>query len=416
MRLLILVAITFTIAGCGSESHSSVPLTVADSAGITIVSSHEGRWRDGDAWSVPAEPRLTLGVLDGDEKYQFSNITAAARQADGDLVIADAGSRTVRLYDSDGAFKRLLGGAGSGPGEFQLPIQILVLESDSILVWDDAAFRLTRFDPSGSFAGVHNFSRERIAKAVSAPLYPGTALLLSNSDLLVRLIEKRESVPAANSFRGRSGALRVSPDLAVIDTLMWFGDVDQVLVDAPWGQQPVVPPLARNTSIAVQPTEPRVCIGDQEASEILCFERDRSPIALRWRGDPIPVRDDERDVVEWRETTLELYELKLSPEDARRLVEQVPAPPVWPEYSALVLDREGNLWVKRGPGGPGNSRATDYLVFDPAGELLGSVAMPPVRVLEIGPDYVLGVIQDELEVEYFQVFTIVKPQTSVSPE
>lgn len=414
MRLLVLVSIAVTIPACGpDESLSSESVMVTDSAGVKIVSSQEGRWRNGDAWSVFATPRLTIGVLDGDEEYQFSNISAASRQADGDLVIADTGSRTVRLYNSDGVFKRLLGGPGSGPGEFQRPTQIFVLASDSILVWDDAAFRLTRFDAAGSLVGVHTFSREAISKAVAAPLYPGTAQLLSNSDLLVRLIEKSRGVPAKDSFRGRSGALLVSSDFAVIDTLMWFGDVEQVLVDAPWGRQPVVPPLARNTSIAVQPTGPRVCVGDQEGPEVLCFERDRPPTVLRWQGNPIPVLDDERDVVEWRETTLELYELKLTPEDARQLVDQVPEPPVRPEYSELVLDRGGNLWVKRGPGGPGNLGVTDYLVFDPTGELLGSLGMPPTRVLEIGPDYVLGVREDELEVEYFGVFTLVKPSTPV---
>ncbi len=48
------------------------------------------------------------------------------------------------------------------------------------------------------------------------------------------------------------------------------------------------------------------------------------------------------------------------------------------------------------------------LMFDPTGQLLGVVALPRVRVLEIGDDYMLGVFQDALEVEYLHLYQINK--------
>jgi hypothetical protein len=45
-----------------------------------------------------------------------------------------------------------------------------------------------------------------------------------------------------------------------------------------------------------------------------------------------------------------------------------------------------------------------WTVFSPEGRALGSVVTPPgLRVLEIGRDYVLGVWQDELDVEYVRM-------------
>jgi hypothetical protein len=41
--------------------------------------------------------------------------------------------------------------------------------------------------------------------------------------------------------------------------------------------------------------------------------------------------------------------------------------------------------------------------------LLGPVVLPQVQALDIGDDYVVGVYEDELEVEYLQVLEIVKP-------
>jgi hypothetical protein len=384
-------------------------VTVEDSAGITIVTSRGAQWKAGESWTVPTEPEQIIGVLDGRAEYEFFDISAASRQSDGDLVVADAGSQTVRLYSSEGVFKRLLGGAGSGPGEFQRPTQILVGASDSIFVWDDDAYRITRFDSAGDFVGIHTFSRETIARAVAAPLYPGSALLLSSGALLVRLVAKGEDLPATNRFRRRSGVLLVSPDLAVMDTLMFFGDIEQVLVDSPWGPLPVVPALARNTSIAIQSTEPSVCVGDQRGAEVLCFESDGAVTARRWRAGAITVRDDEPEVAAWRDTTLGLYEQKLSPDAARRLVARVPVPTTRPEYSNLALDADGNLWVEHGPVSGGQSWATEYLVFDREGLLLGSLSLPPLRILEIGGDYVLGVGEDELGVQYLQMFDILKP-------
>ena len=122
------------------------------------------------------------------------------------------------------------------------------------------------------------------------------------------------------------------------------------------------------------------------------------------------VRQDDRELVAWRETTLESYGQKLSADEARRLVSRIPVPAARPEYSGLVLDRLGNLWVRRGPTSEGGPRATEYLVFDRTGALLGSLLLPPMRVLEIGADYIIGVHEDELEVQYVQTFELVKPE------
>jgi hypothetical protein len=397
--------------GCNSELPPRLPGAAAESD-VTVFLNHEASWAEDETWSVVGEPRLVIGVLDGDEEYEFVDITAAARQSDGDLVVADAGSRTVRLYGPDGTFKRMLGGAGAGPGEFQNPTQILVQGSDSIAVWDDQAYRITRFDSAGNLAGIYSFSRERIAGAVAPPLYPGAGTLLAGEELLVRLIEKSEKnqdFPSAVRFRPKSGALRVSTELSPVDTVMFFGDVEQVFVDAPWGPQAVVPPLARHTSIAAQPTEARTCIGEQVAAEVRCFDPNGDVTVVRWEAQPIPVRGDEPEIGSWRDETRQLYGQKLSQAEVRQLISQVPVPTEQPPYSHLVLDWDGNLWVARGPTLSGGSEGTEYLVFDRAGEFLGPVLVPPVRVLEIGADYLIAARQDELEIQYLQVFEITKP-------
>jgi len=402
------------MAACTSVGEVPATDNVLDSAGITIVHNHVPQWSEGEAWSVSVEPRVTIGVLDGPAEYQLFDVVAATRQSDGDIVVVDGGTREVRLYNGDGVFLTKLGGRGSGPGEFQNPVQVLVLPGDTLLVWDDALARVNRFDPVGNLVDMRSVDRGKIAKAIEPPLYPAAGRLLPDGDLLVRLTEK-SGVKLAKSgkqgpsdeSRARSGALRVSADYAQIDTLMFFGDAEQVTVSAPWGDWRIAPPRAKTTVMAVQGSESKICIGDQKAAEISCFSPDASRTSVRWH--PKEVMLTEADVTKWRDTTVAMLARKLNESEVISVLDQVAVPTVRPPFSAIMLDAAGNLWVEQGPSSNGDSESTDYLVFDPAGALLGTVVLPQVQVLDIGDDYIIGVHEDDLGVESLQLFEIVKP-------
>ena len=145
-QTMLLVAAAALTSACSSAEGALASDMIVDSAGVTIVRNREPLWSDAEAWSVPDRPQVTIGVLDGSAEYQFYDVAAAARQSDGDIVVVDGGSREVRLYDRQGAFIAKWGGRGSGPGEFQNPVQVLVIPGDTLLVWDDALARASRFD------------------------------------------------------------------------------------------------------------------------------------------------------------------------------------------------------------------------------------------------------------------------------
>ena len=387
-------------------SSASGSIEIADSAGVRIVHSHGPQWGDGEAWSVSPEPQQTIGALDGPEEYQLVAVSSATRQSDGDVVIVDDGARTVRLYDREGVFLQTLGGPGSGPGEFQAPGAVLVTKGDTLVVWDQALFRMTRFDPQGGLAGVQAVDLGMISKAVEPPLYPGFVEPLADGRILVGLIEKSGKAYPSGRFRPQSGALRVSADYSVIDTLLFFGDVEQLTVDAPFGRWSITPPLAKRTWITHQGSPSRICIGDQEGPEIVCIGPDGNRTVLRWDSAPTPPTREE--VAAWREANIRLMEQKLIADDVIQMLDQVPTPAIRPDYSQITLDRSGNLWVELGPVTEGASVSVDYLVFDSVGALLGAVALPPIQVLEIGENYVMGLYRDEFEVEYLQVYEIRK--------
>ena len=96
------------------------------------------------------------------------------------------------------------------------------------------------------------------------------------------------------------------------------------------------------------------------------------------------------------------------------LLSDVSAMETFPAYGdQFLVDASRNLWVEqydplRESGEP--ERAMRFDVFDPDGFFLGAVQLPPnFEPTDIGDDYVLGLWEDELEVQYALKYDLVKP-------
>ena len=79
-----------------------------------------------------------------------------------------------------------------------------------------------------------------------------------------------------------------------------------------------------------------------------------------------------------------------------------------PTFRRLATDTEHNLWVEeyRRPG----DDVPSWSVFDPDGHFLGMVTGPEgLNVTDIGADYMLGIVRDDMEVERVVMYALVKP-------
>ena len=85
----------------------------------------------------------------------------------------------------------------------------------------------------------------------------------------------------------------------------------------------------------------------------------------------------------------------------------VPPVDAFPAFDEILADRAGYLWVQE-------YRMTAdepmvWTVFDPQGRVQGLVETPEgLDIFEIGADYVLGVAEDELGVEYVQLWSLLR--------
>jgi hypothetical protein len=421
---VVLLVLSYGATACTSAADPSPRAEIVDSVGVRIVHSGNPRWTENQRWSVPPEPDVVIGVLNGPEEYQFVEIADAARRSDGSSVVVDRGARIVRLYDLNGEYQMMLGGPGAGPGEFTDPVSVLVTVGDTVVIWDQALLRATRFAPSGNLVAVQTVDWGQIANRLDlgmmskggtsglkgpdppSGLYPGPMEPMADGGLLVRLVDKSGVTPPSGFFRPPSGVLRVSDDLSVIDTLMFFGDTEQVVVDAPWGPFSVAPPGGMRTQIAHHGNPPHTCIGDQEEPEILCLTPGEGPIALRWDPKLLPFTED--DVAAWRESTVRFLDAKLDRDQVLEMLDEVPVPRFRPPYGRILFDRAGHLWAERGPARGEYGDSTDFFVFDTHGVLLGVVNVPSIRILDIGLDYVLGVHEDALGIQYVRIYELRK--------
>lgn len=106
-----------------------------------------------DVWEIDPTPVMQLGQIDGAPEEVFSRISGIGFLGDGGLVVGNAASATLRVFDTLGALASEFGGEGQGPGEFAYLGEVQVVGGDTVLVYDPVAFRLSIFARSGQRLG-----------------------------------------------------------------------------------------------------------------------------------------------------------------------------------------------------------------------------------------------------------------------
>jgi hypothetical protein len=96
-------------------------------------------------WSLAAQPRVIIGLADGDERYQLVSVTSAFKQSDGRIFVLDAGRSLLLFFDFAGKWLSQSGGRGRGPGEMERGVFAWPYVADSIALFDLSQQRLSVF-------------------------------------------------------------------------------------------------------------------------------------------------------------------------------------------------------------------------------------------------------------------------------
>jgi hypothetical protein len=140
---------------------------------------------------------------------------------------------------------------------------------------------------------------------------------------------------------------------------------------------------------------------------VRCFSREGSETRVRWPAVPARITPDE--IAEWVEQGITRYAAMMGGEArARDVLSSLNLPESRPFLTDLQIDEVGNIWVELPSAINSDEGSKLFRVFDETGSWVTQVRVPCEVVLEIGPNYVLGVTRDEFDVEYVELFPITK--------
>lgn len=395
MRIAVLSLLAFLWA-CTSEP-PNLGFQVRDSAGISIVESARPAWKGGEGWSLSAAPVLQIGVDEGDSMYQLFRVTAA-RWLPGDrIAVANSGSNTIRLYDEQGQFLREVGGEGDGPGEFRSVVALERFGGDSLAAFDWRSKRVSLFTGEGDFVGTIRLHQPGVEPIFGAhPLRDGSLVVgtVWGSPMLGRNF-------GTGLHRSQQPVFRYGSTGELLDTVGLFPGLEiYVRQDRSVGYAP----FGHITTIDVY--DDLVYVGTGDRMEIRAYspEGDLERII---RGPRLDLTVSQELIAQYREQTLE----EISDPDMRDRTEarlrELEYPKYRPAYVEILVDASGNLWASRYEAHIRYS--STWTVFDSAGRLLGEINLPDrFRVFDVTDRYVLGLWQDQSDVEYVQMYEILE--------
>ena len=401
-----LLACLIVTAACDRPAESGlpggVPFLERDSAGVLVATTLGTRARAPIGWVVDTVPESQIGQVFGEEPYLFSTVQGTRQFSDGRVVVLDRASCELRFFGTDGVFLERTGGRGEGPGEFDTGTtrRCYLVPSpgnDSLRAFDGA--RLSLFDDRGRFS--HRFPvswRDRPVARVRG--VAGERVLVEHRLFTTSQEEGVPGEPSTSEF----ALLELERWRAVWEGL-FQGRQDYTIVDpnSSSGQIMYVIPFDILPDAALGKDGFYLTLGEDRGPEILEYDtsgRLRRVIRLA-ESMVAPSSEDLDEYTEFqidRRNVPDYYRETSFDRDKPRY-EQMPLPKIIPVFSRLLVDDVGWLWAElyrfdvRQP--------VRWLVFGPNGEGLGSVDMPPdLHVWQIGHDFVLGVWEDENEVEY----------------
>lgn len=400
------LALLFT-AACGPEEGGTGPsVAVRDSAGIRIVESSGPRWEEGDEWRLDTASVAVMGRDDGEAGLVW-RVMGVTRLSDGRVAVLNSGSGEIRYFGANGRILKKAGGMGEGPGEFAYPMAFTRSPGDTLVVLDRDGTRAW-FDPQGEFVREAAFSRA--PPNPDRPVFFTFDAPLPDGSILGRDRPQEEPRPQGSGwFRPTIHVRRKDGASVTLADFGTYGEIQQEMLDVGRGAWPIVPPFARVTNVALGGNEPRVVVGDNDEFELRVFDLDGTLLHLvRLLAEPEPVTAGEVEAWKERQRTASWVEGQLP--QLERGWAQMRVPETKPAFgSQFGLTTHGYLWVAEYTAAP--SKPHTLHIFDSRGAYLGPMTIPDglafsPRIVEIGPDYFLGVFMDEMDVETVRLYPL----------
>jgi hypothetical protein len=392
------------VAACGSGKALVVRAVVRDSAGIAIVENTAPLAADSIALRIDSVPAVDIGGTD-DPHAEFGRIAGAIRLPDGGIAVADGGNQELKLFDSTGAWRRLAGGKGGGPGEFENLGGLYHFGGDSLATYDWDHRRISVFTIRGDLV------REMILpQGEMGGGFPHVIGMFWDGEILVGQGRFAGESGKSGIHRDTMPLFRYTRSAELADSIGWFpGSEFYQDIESSGGKirSVVSARLPFGLVLTMVPAGDRLFVGTGGRYEIAQHDRSGGLTRLIRRvHQPLPV--SAADIATYKHRHLAGFRAGM--EDFRdrtmALLDRMTYPETKPAYDGFVVGDNGALWVRRYDQ-PAIDLPSRYDLFDRDGQWLGHVTFPPrFSLLDAGPGYALGVWKDPDDVEYVRLYRL----------
>jgi hypothetical protein len=345
-------------------------------------------------WRIAPAPTLELGLADGAPEYLFFRAFSGAVLSDGTIVVANTGTFELRFYDAGGSHVRTVGREGDAPGEFRSLDLVGTFGGDSLLVYDLRLRRATIYGPDGTLARSYTLPEAReVAQAVG--------VLADGSLVLSRLVATERATGVSREPRTIDV---LSADGAARATLGVFAGRESSAVIPPGGGYlGMGVPFGRG--VEYMGAGDRIIVGTTDAYSLRHYDADGGLVRV--------IRSDQqRTLVDpaQRETMLATLSRNVRGSLAQyqqQALDAVPRYDTLPAFRSVWIDRTLNLWVQDEDGF--SAETSRWQVFGSDGVFVARVELPrALEVRDIGEDYLLGTVRDELGIERVRLYRLEK--------
>ncbi len=356
-RRVLLVALLLSACARTDTATLATPLIDTLPGGIVRVRNPgPTAWTDSSGWRLVEE--LTIAGTP-DSSSELSNPWMIAVDSRGRLYVSD---ETIKLFDADGRFLRIVGRLGEGPGEYRAPM--IGTAGDRLLVQDANLSRFSVFDSASHFLrSWHTIGYMMLAPSANR-----------REEVAVWIRADRPDQGSQYARYAMDGTPRDTLELAPTgEPPMWH------LRTGAGGWSYVIPFSPKRMSLLTPGGG--VLVGTPAEYTLVLSRTGRDTALIFGRSwTPTPVSERRRTgevarIAEFLTRNQQNFGGIDSAEIARQLrVEDMPA--TAPAYTDLATDTDGNIWVKLDPGD--DTLHSRYDVFTAAGVYLGPVRAPAV--------------------------------------
>ena len=335
-------------------------------------------WPGDQSFRIAAEPSLVVG---SDESLPLGWVAGAVFFGDG-IAIADVLSHEVLILDAAGRLLSRHGRKGEGPGDY-MNLAAIARHADGLITWDASYhFRVTRLDASGVYVGETRFRPlgRQMSRIVGAF---GNSVLLEISEM---------------GWRGPSPAGPMEIRQPVTYEIVRLSDGEVVFEgtrpgEEQWALREVYDgagrlrhggtPVTFGRTAVSAVTDRYAYLADTDSITITRYDEAGTAVEVSFEQ---PRESAEADWVRFVSDTLRANQFIT--EFGLRLLEDLPARPTLPAFSAMKGGADGLLWIREYPN-PLQDQVV-WVGFDDEWERKKRITMPVrLHVLDISEDRVL---------------------------